>query len=85
MDLKSQLHEPPAPLVYTFHNDFQTVLTITHSEKHILHPTQFTHAYICIHEIEVLCNNTYECHAFYFQVYFFMVFMTYETDFMTLK
>lgn len=49
MDLKSQLHEPPAPFVYTFHNEFQTVLTITHSEKHILHLIQFTHAYIYIY------------------------------------
>lgn len=29
-----QFHEPPGPLLYTVHSDFQTALTITHSEKH---------------------------------------------------
>lgn len=32
-------------LLYTFHNDFQTAWTITHSEKDILHLIQITHAY----------------------------------------
>lgn len=55
----SQFHEPPLPLLFAFHNDFQTALDIIYSEKHILHLTQFTHAYVCIHEIKVLYNHTY--------------------------
>lgn len=57
----STVHGPlsQASSLCTFHNVLQTVLTVSHGERHVVHLTQFAHAYAPVRERKVLRGDAH--------------------------